>query len=254
VNVSLTFLITGGSGSLGRELVKTYPESIHPSHNELDITNEKAVLEYVSKVRIDELIHCAALTSIRECEEDKERAYRTNVEGTRNLVRSVSRYNPDCLFVYVSTASVFSGDRGYFTEFDIPYPKNFYNLTKLLAELVVTESGLASYLIVRTNFAPRKKWPYPRAFTDRFATYLFADDLAAAMKQVIGHGLRGIVHVCGEMKLSMFELAKITTPEILPMTMSEYAGPPLPLDMSLRSVRIPSFPLTRKTREAAELS
>jgi len=250
--VSLTVLITGGSGNLGRELIKIYPDSIHPSHKELDITNEKGVLEYVSKVSIDKLIHCAALTSIRQCEEDKEGAYRTNVEGTRNLVRSVSRLNPGCLFVYVSTASVFYGDKAYRTELDIPYPKNFYNLTKLLGELVVTESGLAKYLIVRSNFAPCRKWVYPKAFTDRFGTYLFADDLALAMRHVMDQGLRGTVHVCGEERLSMFEFAKITTPEISPMTMSEYDGPPLPMDMSLKSVRIPSFPLSRERREAAK--
>lgn len=250
----MAVLITGGNGNLGRELVKLHPRSIYPSHDELDITNEKAVLEYVGKVRVDELIHCAALTSIRQCEEDKELAYRINVEGTRNLVRAASKCNPNCIFVYVSTASVFYGDRGYCTEFDIPYPKNFYNLTKLLGELVVSESGLANYLIIRTNFVPRKRWAYPKAFTDRFGTYLFSDDLALAIRHVMDQGLRGIVHVCGKEKLSMFDLAKITTPEILPMTISEYTGPPLPMDMSLRSVRIQSFPLTTKTSEAAGFS
>jgi len=250
----LTILITGGSGNLGRELIRIYPASIHPTHTELDITNEKAVLEYVHKVDVNILIHCAALTSIRRCEEDQRTAYRANVEATRNLVRSLSKFHPDCLFVYVSTASVFYGDKGYYTELDIPYPKNFYNLTKLLGELVVTESGVAKYLVVRSNFAPRKKWPYATAFTDRFATYLFADDLAPAIRNVIDQGLRGIVHVCGGEKLSMFAFAKITTPEILPMTMNEYAGPPLPIDMSLSSVKIPSFPLTRKTGEATRPS
>ena len=240
----LTVLITGGTGSLGSELVKLYPDSIHPSHIELDITNESAVVKLMAKAKVDTLIHCAALTNIRRCEEDRKAAFVTNVEGTRNLVRALAKFQPDGMFVYVSTASVFYGDIGQYTELDVPYPKNFYSLTKLLGEFAITESDLANYLIVRVNFASRKKWSYPQAFTDRFGSYLFSDDLAAAMKQLIDRGQRGIVHVCGE-RLSMFELAKITTPDILPMTIRDYTGPPLPMDMSLKSVRIAGFRLTR---------
>ena len=241
----MTPLITGGTGSLGSELAKLYPDSIHPSHLELDITNEAAVMQLMSEAKVDGLIHCAALTSIRRCEEDRKAAFQTNVEGTRNLVRALAKFQSKSMFVYVSTASVFYGDRGEYTELDFPYPKNFYNLTKLLGEFVVTESGLANYLIVRVNFASRKKWAYPQAFTDRFGSYLFSDDVALAMKQLIDRGQRGIVHVCGE-RMSMFEFAKITTPDILPMTIRDYAGPPLPMDMSLKSVNIPDFRLTRK--------
>jgi dTDP-4-dehydrorhamnose reductase len=155
------------------------------------------------------------------------------------------QFCPDSLFVYISTASVFYGDTGDYTEYDVPNPKNFYSLTKLLGEFVVSESSLANWLIIRTNPVPRRKWSYPKAFTDRFGTYLYADDVAKAVQYVVDQKMRGIVHVCGDEKLSMFELARITTPEILPTTMREYVGPPLPVDMSLRSVRIRSFPLTR---------
>jgi dTDP-4-dehydrorhamnose reductase len=241
----LRVLITGGSGNLGRELVKANPECLHPSHSELDISNEKAVREYARVNKPDELIHCAALIGIRQCDEDKNKAFSINVQGTRNLVRGVLEYSPECLFVYMSTASVFDGDVGDYTESDVPNPRNFYSLTKLLGEFVVSESALANSLILRANLVPRKKWAYPKAFSDRFGTYLFADDLAKAISHVIDEGLRGIVHVCGEEKLSMFELAKLTTPEVLPMTLKEYTGPSLPVDMSLRSVRVRSFPLTR---------
>jgi dTDP-4-dehydrorhamnose reductase len=215
----------------------------------MDITDQEAVTHYVKNAKLDEVIHSAALTGITRCEEDKERAYLTNVEGTRNLVRAVAEYHQDCLFVYISTASVFYGDRGGYRESDVPYPRNFYSLTKLLGEFVVSESTLKNQLIIRTNFVGRKKWPYAKAFTDRFATYLFADDLASATRHVIDQGLRGLAHVYGKEKLSMFELAKITTPEVEPIDMSEYSGPPVPIDMSLRSDRIPPFELTRSKNQ-----
>jgi dTDP-4-dehydrorhamnose reductase len=238
-------LITGGTGNLGRELVKIFPTSLHPTHSEFDITDEKHVSEHISKVRPDKLIHSAALTDIRQCDNDKKKAYVTNVQATRNLVKATAKYSPSCLFVYISTASVFSGDEGGYTEEDIPNPKNFYSLTKLLGEYVVSESPLANHLILRVNFVSREKYPYPKAFIDRYGAYLFSDDLAVAIKHVISEGIRGTVHICGEEKLSMYDLAKITTPDVQPMTLKDYSGPPLTVDMSLKSARIPPFKLTR---------
>jgi len=233
--------ITGGTGKLGKEIVKLFPDSLHPNHQELDITDESAVNNFIKKNKFDTIIHCAALTGIRSCEENKELAWDVNVRGTENLLKACSKSKPN--FVYISTACVFYGDRGDYVETDIPYPKNFYALTKLLGEFVVKYSKLKDWLIIRTNFVARERWPYPAAFVDRYGTYLFADDLALAIKSIVSRNIRGILHVCGEEKMSMFELAKITTPNIKPMTIKEYSGPPLTMDMSLRSNRIKPFKL-----------
>ena len=45
--------------------------------------------------------------------------------------------------------------------------------------------------------------------------------------------LQGIVHIVGDKKMSILELAKITTPDVQPMTIDDYSGPPLTMDMSL---------------------
>jgi dTDP-4-dehydrorhamnose reductase len=104
---------------------------------------------------------------------------------------------------------------------------------------------MTNYLVLRGNFVAREKWKYEKAFTDRFGTYLFADDLALAIKDVVERRLNGIVHLAGKEKLSMFELARITTPEIKPITMDEI-DIPLPCDMSLRSVRNRYYDLKTK--------
>lgn len=238
-------LITGSTGKLGKELVKVFPNALAPPHKSLDITDKEVVTNFVSKSKPDIIIHCAALTGIRECENDKEKAWRTNVEGTENLVKACEKFVENCYFVYISTACVFYGDRGDYVETDIPYPKNFYSLTKLLGEFIVKYSNLTKWLIIRTNFVARERWPYPKAFVDRYGTYLFADDLALAIKSVVEKNMTGILHVCGEEKISMFELARITTPDVKPMTLAEYNGPPLTVDMSLRSIRIKPFKLTK---------
>jgi dTDP-4-dehydrorhamnose reductase len=119
-------------------------------------------------------------------------------------------------------------------------------LTKLLGECVLKYSSIQKWLVARINFVARERWPYQKAFADRFGTYLFADDIALAIKKVIEKDIRGLIHICGNQKFSMFEIAKITTPDVEPMYMNEYSGPPLPVDMSLRSERINAFPIRMK--------
>lgn len=237
-------LITGGSGKLGTELVKVFLEALHPTRQELDLKVKASVDKYVGKEKPDVVIHTAALTSVPLCEENRKEAYETNVTGTENLVSACLAHDSKCSFVQISTACVFRGDVGNYVETDLPYPKNYYALTKLLAEFVVKCSGLKC-LIVRTNFVAKEKWPYPRAFVDRYGTYLFASDVAAAIKLVVRQKLTGIVHVRGEERMSMYELAKITTPNVKPMTLAEYQGVPLTVDMTLSSVRLRPFKITK---------
>ena len=227
----MTVLITGITGALGSELKKIYPDSVSPSHKDFDICNLSSVKEFFNNEKIDTVIHTAALTTVRGCEENKSLAMHTNVQGTKNLVSELKNSNPTGKFVYVSTACVFDGHSEMYVEKSIPYPKNFYALTKLLGEYIVNE--LKNSLIIRTNFVTRKKWPYPKAFTDRYGTYLFTNQVATGIKDTVDADKQGIIHIVGSKKISMFELAKLTTPDIQPMTMNDYSGPPLTIDMSL---------------------
>ena len=231
----MTTLITGGSGALGTELKKKFKGVLAPTHTELDISDKKAVDEFFSKNDIDLVIHAGALTGIRPCEENKQLAWNTNVGGTRNLVEASLASKRKVQFIYVSTACVFDGHTGMYKESSIPYPENFYALTKLLGEHEVNK--LPEYLIIRTNFVAKKKWPYPKAFTDRFGTYLFADGVAEGISEVQRANLQGFVHIVGDKKISIFELAKMTTSEVQPMTIKEYSGPKLTMDMSLDTER-----------------
>lgn len=231
----MSILITGGNGALGTELKKTFPDALTPSHQELDITNKKSVREYIAKDDLELIIHAAALTHIRPCEENKTLAWSTNVDGTKNLVDAVLDKKKNTKFIYISTACVFDGHAGMYKESSIPYPENFYALTKLIGEFEVNR--LPEYLIIRTNFVGKKKWPYPRAFVDRYGTYLFAQDVSKGISDVYKENLSGCVHIVGDKKISMFELAKLTTPEIQPMTIKDYTGPRLTMDMSLDTER-----------------
>ena len=234
-------LITGGSGILGTELKKFFPDSLFPSHSELDITNHEMVFDYFSKNEFDSIIHAAAMTSVRQCESEKKLSWGTNVVGTKNLVDATTEFRPNSKFIYLSTACVFDGHDGMYKESSIPSPENFYALTKLIGEQQI--KNLKNYLIIRTNFVGKQKWMYPKAFTDRFGTYLFAENVASGIKEIFDDNIEGTIHVVGDKKLSMYDLAKITTTSIQPMTIDEYQGPPLTMDMSLDTERWKKYTL-----------
>jgi dTDP-4-dehydrorhamnose reductase len=230
-------LITGAGGKLGKELVGLFPDALTPNRTELDITNEKQVREYLKKHMPDTVIHLAAATSIPFCEGNKPEAWKTNVIGTVNLLKNCES---SCYFVYMSTACIFDGKTGGYTEQDMPNPKNFYSLTKLVAETLVLNSTVERKLVIRSNFVAREKWPYEGAFVDRWGTYLFADQLALAIKEVMEAELSGVVHIAGDKKLSMYELAKMTTSEIKPIRYADFkstVGYELTEDMTLNSIR-----------------
>ena len=85
----MTVLITGGTGSLGIELKKIFPENISPTHEELDITSKKQIKKFFQQNNIDTVIHTAAITKIRKCEENKQLTWNVNVEGTKNLINEI---------------------------------------------------------------------------------------------------------------------------------------------------------------------
>ena len=234
-------LITGGSGILGTELKKFFPNSLFPSHSVLDITNHEMVFDYFSKNEFDSIIHTAAMTSVRQCESEKKLSWSTNVVGTKNLIDATTEFRSNSKFIYVSTACVFDGHTGMYKESSVPYPENFYALTKLIGEQFV--KNLKNNIIIRTNFKGKQKWMYPKAFTDRFGTYLFAENVASGIREIFDANIEGTIHIVGDKKLSMYDLAKISTPSIKPMTIDEYQGPPLTMDMSLDTERWKKYTL-----------
>lgn len=144
-----SILITGAEGLLGSTLKIFLKEQGHTtSLFEGDIRDEKDIERYIKYPhRFHYIIHTAALTNVNECEENHQACFATNVQGTRNIRDIASQIGAHLL--YISTASVFSGMHGNYKESDIPYPKNFYNLSKLLGEETVLSYNKG--MVIRLN-------------------------------------------------------------------------------------------------------
>jgi len=142
-------LITGATGLLGSAVFKKLQRVGYAVCDfSIDIRDAAAMKNYTKKHNnFDWIIHTAAITDVARCEKEQRLCYEVNVQGTRNIRNLAEKTGARLL--YISTASVFSGDTGNYKETDLPYPKNFYNLSKLLGEQIVQEYPLG--LILRIN-------------------------------------------------------------------------------------------------------
>ena len=147
-------LVTGIQGQLGYDVGKVLDtrkiEYYAPTLKELDITDRSAVLKILKDYQPDAVIHCAAYTAVDKAEDEPEKCWTVNVDGTRNLAEGCKEIGAKLL--YVSTDYVFEGTGDQFYEVDDPVnPQNVYGATKLAGELVV-KAFLEKYFIVRVSW------------------------------------------------------------------------------------------------------
>jgi len=229
-------LLTGASSSPGFKTLialvsrgfsvvatyNTHPISFeHPNASivRLDLTEFDRVAQLFSEARPDAVIHMAALGNVDQCEEDKQLAWRVNVEATRFLAKLCARSGVP--MIYLSTDYVFDGERGMYREDDVPNPINFYGLTKLVAEEIV-RSLVPKHAVVRTSAIyglgmGRKNFgkfliealssgQRVRALIDQWLSPTLNTLLAEAVVEILERELWGTYHVAGE-RVSRYEFA-----------------------------------------------
>jgi dTDP-4-dehydrorhamnose reductase len=229
-------LLTGGSGKLGRAILRQRP-CVAPAHAECDVTDPDAVRRFVETTRPDVILHAAAIVGAKECERDAARAWLVNVHGTANVASAAARVG--ARLVHVSTAALFDGARGAYTEEDAPRPTYLYAWTKLAAESVALATPGA--LVVRADFfAEDVAFKYQRVFVDHFTTKEPAARVAAKLLLLCELGATGIFHVGGP-RLSLYDVLSPHFPEIEPSTIAGSAMPDFPRDISLDTRKYDRF-------------
>lgn len=147
-------LVTGVNGQLGfdvvRELNRRNIECLGIGRSELDITDEKAVSEYISKIKPECVIHCAAYTAVDRAEDEEEICTKVNVYGTEYIAKACKKTNAK--MIYISTDYVFNGHGTEPFEVDGSIGAlSVYGRTKYEGELKVKEN-LHKYFIVRVSW------------------------------------------------------------------------------------------------------
>ncbi|MDR3593434.1 dTDP-4-dehydrorhamnose reductase [Clostridium sp.] len=147
-------LVTGVNGQLGFDVVKELKrrniECLGIDIKDLDITDSNATHEYISNLKPECVIHCAAYTAVDRAEDEEEICNKVNVYGTENIAKACK--NVDAKMIYISTDYVFDGlgDKPFEVEGNIK-PLSVYGKTKYEGELKVKEI-LDKYFIVRISW------------------------------------------------------------------------------------------------------
>lgn len=134
----MKLLITGASGFLGRRAAAYFKDLgfqvLTPSHAQLDIVQEKAVLDWFRKNKPEAVIHTAAISDTGLCQQKPEWSETVNVDGCVHLAKACREVGAKLLIC--SSDQVYSGSAlpGPHREVEPATPNNIYGNQKRRAE------------------------------------------------------------------------------------------------------------------------
>ena len=241
-------LVTGAAGQLGQdmmaELKKRGYTAIGVDVDEMDITDEEKVMEVISGIRPQVVIHCAAFTAVDAAQDQEALCRQINAKGTDYVAKACEAVS--CKMIYLSTDYVFegTGERPWEPEDEVKKPLNVYGQTKYEGEQAV-RNRTSRYFIVRTAwvFGPHgknfvrtmlnlaKKYDRITVVNDQFGTPTYTPDLAVLLADLMETEKYGIYHATNEGDyISWYEFAceifKLAGKEIsvVPVSSEEYAA------------------------------
>jgi dTDP-4-dehydrorhamnose reductase len=283
-------LVTGGTGLLGWWVARVLAErgfhvtaTYHvkkPSGIEgvswlrMDLEDARSIGEVIRSVAPDVIVHTAAYTDVDGCEVNRSKAYRVNYLGTMMVAKLCKELG--CFMVYVSTDYVFDGERGLYSEEDVPSPVNYYGLSKLLGEVAVESLlGASSSLILRVSglygYSPTGKRNFGiialekllrgeevKAFHDQYLSPTYTPFLAEMIARVIEKEVKGVLHIAGarvsryQFALTMAKVLRRDPGLVKPISMSELRLPARrPRDSSLDTSRAQRLGMVMPSHEDA---
>jgi dTDP-4-dehydrorhamnose reductase len=211
-------LVTGAGGQVGREVVTEFQDAGHDvigaTRQQLDVTSRDQVLQAVTTVQPDAIVHAAAWTAVDACEGDPDRAFVTNALGTRHVAEAARLVGAH--LCYLSTDYVFSGesDRPY-DEWDETGPLSVYGRSKLGGEREMTPAdtvirtswvcGRHGGNIVKTVLGIAGEL---RFVDDQRGCPTFADDLAGMVRRLVVARMPGTYHVTNQGETTWYGFAR----------------------------------------------
>jgi dTDP-4-dehydrorhamnose reductase len=229
----MKIVFTGGSGRFGKVFRKktTFKNIFFPSSKELNILDLISIDKYLSKKKIDILIHAAGLSRPMEVHEKNiELSIDKNIIGTCNIVKICKKKK--IKLVYLSTSYVYPGFKGDYKESDCLLPYNNYAWSKLGGECAVQMYD--NSLILRVSMT-EKPFIHKFAFKDLITNFIFHEDLVKLFPKLIKK--RGIINLGGK-KNSVFNFARKYNKNIIGIKAKKHLGKKIPLNHSMNIKRL----------------
>ncbi|RLA76909.1 MAG: dTDP-4-dehydrorhamnose reductase [Epsilonproteobacteria bacterium] len=263
-------LVTGSNGQLGSELrtlingteVLTSANSTYyfTDRDSLDITDKKAIKNFIETNNINTIINCAAYTAVDKAEEDELNADKINHLAVKYLAQVSKEKN--IKLIHISTDYVFDGkNHKPYTEEDITNPNGVYGKTKLDGEKAMCEINPLNSIIIRTswvyssfgaNFVKTmlrlgKEREELGVIFDQVGTPTYARDLAKAILDIISNINNKTVEIynySNEGVLSWYDFAK----EIMKMAKIDCIVNPIETKEYPTPAKRPHYSLLNKSK------
>lgn len=222
----MKILITGAKGQLGYDCVRElnergYKNVLGIDIEQLDLTDEAKVYDYIASYKPSVVMHNAAWTQVDKAEENQAKVYEINALATKYIAEACKRI--DSKMVYISTDYVFNGLGD--NPFEINDPKeglSTYGRTKSQGEDFVKEI-LDKYFIVRISWVFGKNGnnfvktmlrladmgkAELNVVSDQIGSVTYTYDLSKLLCDMIETNKFGIYHATNEGYLSWAEFAE----------------------------------------------
>lgn len=153
-------LVTGATGLVGSRLL---PRLVEAGYNCAALVRGKEVAAGVTAIEGDLFDAVSLAEAVRDAvaiihlaavfrSPDTDLIWKSNLEGTRNLIDAVKNHAPDARFIFASTSHVYDKNNAHpGREDDALNPQHAYPASKVAAEKELRESGL-NWSVLRFPF------------------------------------------------------------------------------------------------------
>lgn len=220
----MKIVLIGGLGYIGKRFIqefsKKYELFIYANKNSVSNTSkdflegitviegsveeEENISHFIKEINPKIVLHLAAMTGLKKCQENPEKTFGVNVNGTFNVIKSCIETNSK--LVFASSFEVYGKtSKDEREEEDILYPVNIYSLTKMLGEELIKHAHKIHKLdytilrisnvygpeykrgingMIKSAIAEKKIYINDRK---RFKNFIYIDDVVELLNMVISN-------------------------------------------------------------------